>query len=303
MEEILNILDKTSVFIDKAKLVHGDKYNYSKIAYINAKTKIDIMCPNHDVFNQTPDSHLRGRGCPMCANNQKTTIIDFINKGNIIHKEKYDYTLVNYINARVNIEIICPEHGIFKQVPQHHLKGIGCPKCGSIKTSDKQRSNNHDFIIKAKKLHLNKYDYSLVDYITNHTKIKIICLKHGIFEQRPNDHLNEYGCPLCSESKGETKIRKYLIDNNILFIKQKRFNDCKNKNPLPFDFYLPSNNLCIEYNGVQHYRPVECFGGEKYFKIQRKNDNIKLKYCKDNNIVLEIIKYNDDIISKLNKIA
>jgi very-short-patch-repair endonuclease len=161
---------------------------------------------------------------------------------------------------------------------------------------------NKLFIEQCNIIHNNFYDYSLVNYINNKTKIKIICKEHGIFEQRPDDHLKNHGCPICKESKGEKEIRNYLINNNIRFESQKKFKKCRYLKPLPFDFYLPDYNLCIEYDGEQHFMLKEFWGGQKEFeKIQRK-DKIKNIFCEKENISLIRIKYDDNIIDKLSKI-
>ena len=98
------------------------------------------------------------------------------------------------------------------------------------------------------------YDYCDVKYVNAISKVEIICDKHGTFNQTPNNHLSGKGCPICRMSHGETQIRNYLSDRNIDFEIQFRFKDCRNKLPLPFDFYLPKHNLCIEYDGEQHFR-------------------------------------------------
>jgi hypothetical protein len=113
-------------------------------------------------------------------------------------------------------------------------------------------------------------------------------------------HLSGKGCSICNESKGEKLIYNFLVNNNIKFVKQKRFLDCKNVHTLPFDFYLPDYNVCIEYNGEQHYNPVKYFGGIKSFNLQKINDNIKSNYCLQNNIKLIIINKNNE--KKINKL-
>ena len=157
------------------------------------------------------------------------------------------------------------------------------------------------FIEKSKKIHNSKYDYSLVKYVNNTTKVKIICPVHGVFEQTPASHLNGSECPHDNNSYGETKIFNILKNKNLCFETQKRFKDCKDKRTLPFDFYLPDYNLCIEYDGRQHFESVEIFGGEQNFQIQQKHDKIKNNFCKENNIDLLRIKYTDDIEEKLNE--
>ena len=155
------------------------------------------------------------------------------------------------------------------------------------------------FIEKAINKHGNKYDYSLVEYRNNSEKIDIICPIHNRFKQIPNNHLNGNGCPLCKESKGERKIRLFLKENNINFIPQYKFNDCKNILSLPFDFYLPEHNICVEYNGRQHYEPIKLWGGINNLIEIKKRDKIKMEYCKNNNIPLIIIKYNSKNLNKL----
>jgi len=141
-----------------------------------------------------------------------------------------------------------------------------------------------------------------VCFTFRYIKIKIICKKHGIFEQTPDNHINKKtGCPICNESKGEKEIRIILNNLNIKYIKQKTFNNCKNKRKLPFDFYLTDYNLCIEFDGIQHFKSIEYFGGEKVLKETQKRDLIKNNYCKENNIKLLRIKYNENILKKLKK--
>ncbi len=285
-----------NIFIEKANIIHNNKYDYSLIEYKNALTKIKIICPTHGVFEQRPNNHInRKHGCPNCSINRKITQKEFINKANKIHNDKYDYSLVEYVNAKSKIKIICPIHGVFEQIASSHTdQKTGCSIC-----SKKHNYSDFEFINKANIIHNDKYDYSLVEYKNNYTKIKIICPIHGEFKQTPTNHLNGKGCLLCGESKGENKIRLFLNKNNIKFIPQHKFPHCKYKKKLPFDFYLPEHNMCIEYNGLQHYKPISWFGGEDGFIKQQIRDKIKMEYCQNNNIPLIIVKYNDDIVNKL----
>lgn len=275
-------------FIQKAKLIHDNKYNYSKVNYINSRTKVEIICPIHGSFWQVPSDHLRKRGCKKCIN---FTNSQFIEKSNQIHNNFYNYSKVKYVNAKTKVIIICPVHGIFEQEAHGHLQGNGCPICAHEKTSNSQKLTTEDFIQKAKLVHGDKYDYSKVEYINSQTKITIICPTHGEFKQVPSEHLRYGSCPKCRSSKGEIKIRQWLLSNNINFNEQHRFENCKNKKPLPFDFYLPDHNLCLEFDGVQHYKPRNSWGGEDTFKQTQQNDQIKTKYCEDNNIILLRIPY------------
>ena len=285
-------LNKES-FIEKAKIVHGDYYDYSLVEYVNSRTKIKIICPIHGNFEQISNNHLRGSGCNVCNNNNYKAKNSFYSKVNEIHGDKYNYSLVNYINNLIKIKIICPIHGEFEQTPMGHLNGNGCSLCGN------KNLNNKSFIERALLKHGNKYDYSLVDYKNNKTKISILCPIHGIFEQKAEHHLNGAGCPVCKESRGEREIKQILNDNLIVFIPQKRFSECRDKKPLPFDFYLPDYNTCIEFNGRQHYEPVKYWGGVENFKKQQKRDKIKKEYCENKNILLIIINDIKEIKNKL----
>jgi very-short-patch-repair endonuclease len=281
-----------NIFIKKSNAVHDNKYDYSLVEYINNETKIIIICNKHGEFKQRPIDHYRGNGCPMCSGNKIKTTDDFIKKAKLIHGNKFDYSLANYVNKRTKIKIICPKHGVFEQTPNNHY---GCDACDLCRIEN-SRTTLDDFISKCKLIHNNKYDYSLVKYINSNTKIKIMCPVHGIFEQQPSNHLNlKNGCPFCKESVGEKIIEKCLKFKQISFTKNKKFYNCKNKRCLPFDFYLPDHNICIEHDGVQHFKSINFFGGDKSLKSQQKRDKIKTEYCLNNNILLIRIAYDQDI--------
>lgn len=188
----------TAEFIVQAQIVHHEDFDYSKVNYKRARTKVIIghkICGTY--FSQTPDHHLHGNGCPKCAKNCPKTHKQYIEKASKIHNNKYKY-LGQYINMKTPIEIECPNHGIFTQDPNSHLNGSGCPICSTIIQSDKQRKTLDQFIEEAHKIHHNKYDYSLFVYIGAHTISIIICPKHGSFLQEANNHIRGHGCPLCS---------------------------------------------------------------------------------------------------------
>lgn len=282
--------------IIKANEIHNNKYDYSLVNYENKKKPVEIICPIHGVFKQSMDNHLDNKGCKLCGygkiKNIKTkTNTQFINESIKVHGNKYDYSLCNYVNSYLNVEIICPIHGIFKQRPIVHLKGCECPKCGYKNASESKTSNTKEFIKKSNIIHNGLYNYNLVNYKNSKNKVNIICDKHGIFQQSPNSHLNGGGCPKCSTSRGELKVEKNLIDNDVVYYTQKTFDGCLDKGKLKFDFFLPDYNMCIEYDGKQHFEPVEQFGGLSDFKDRIRKDKIKNKYCKDNNIELLRIPY------------
>lgn len=287
-------LTKTQKFIEKAKSIHGDRYDYSLVEYIKANEKVIIICSKHGLFNQTPSHHhSMKQGCPKCAGVGKTTD-DYIEKAKLTHGDKYDYSDTRYLDSQNKVEILCKEHGYFKQKPNDHLKGIGCLKCAGY------NKTTQDFILEANNIHGNKYNYLKVNYINNKIKIKIICPKHGIFIQTPNSHLNGSGCYKCNLSKGEKQVENYLKSNRIKYINQYKFKNCKDIRVLPFDFYLPELNICIEYHGIQHYEPVGIFGGENEFKGIIKRDKIKKEFCIQNEILyIELNKNNIDEIQTI----
>ena len=144
-------------------------------------------------------------------------------------------------------------------------------------------------------IHNNKYNYFLVNYKNAKSKVKIICPIHGEFNQTPDAHLSGKNCSHCNSSKGELIVKELLETKNVKFKQQKRFKDCKDIRPLPFDFYLIDYNICIEYDGEQHFKPIKIFKGNKGFKECQKRDKIKTEYCKNNNIPLLRISYNEDV--------
>lgn len=232
-------------FIIKAKQIHGDKYDYSKINYINANSKVIIICPIHKEFEQMPNAHLFSSGCLKCSIiDRAMKIEDFIIKSNEKHYFKYDYSKINYVNNYTKVNIICNFHKekyTFSQRPGMHLAGQGCPKCAStLKTTDL-------FIEQANFIHNKKYNYSESIYTNSDTKIKILCPNHNEFYQRPDAHLRGAGCPNCNYviSKGETQWLdslniKHLQRNITIKTKKRRYSIDG------FDF---KTNTIYEFNG------------------------------------------------------
>lgn len=193
----------TEEFIARAREVHGHRYDYSLVEYEGANTKVKIICPEHGVFEQTPNNHTSMKaGCPQCTAEQKRlTTEEFITRAREVHGDKYDHSLVEYVNWCTPVKIICPIHGVFEQTPGNHVHGKGCPQCARKQSSEQKRLGAEDFITRAREVHGDRYDYSLVVYINNFTRIKIICPEHGVFEQRPAMHLHKkHGCPQCSQT-------------------------------------------------------------------------------------------------------
>lgn len=283
-------------FIKKSIELHKNGYDeaiydYSNVNYINNSTKVCIICHKHGEFWQLPSNHLQGKGCQKCARernimSKKTTKEEFIKKAKAKHGDKYSYLKSDYVNNLTEICIICPIHGEFWQIPKVHLKGCGCPYCGHESSSSKKRKELRDFIFEANIVHQNKYDYSQIKIMNNcKIKVPIVCPNHGIFYQSFSEHLKGKGCPLCHQSKLERLIKLKLEEYNIDFEEQKQFLWLKtSKGKMRVDFYLPKYNTIIECQGIQHFKQVSRFGGEKSLKEQIERDKLKKRLCEENNV-------------------
>ena len=284
----------TEEFIRRAKAIHGDKYDYSKTKYVNKVTKVTITCPIHGDFEQKAEDHYRGSGCQKCwfdehTEKQTYTWNDFLLMAREKHGWKYDYSKSEWIDYTTPILIVCPKHGEFWQRPDVHIKSMGCPKCGREKANLSESFTKDAFINKAIETHNNKYDYSLVEYKDYHTKVKIICPTHGIFEQTPTSHANGQGCPKCL-LKSQTKLWNKMKKRYPGFFNEWEYSpEWLNKQRLD----IADKNLCIaiEFDGIQHYEPVKCFGGEERFQWQQEQDRKKEICCKENKWTLLRLRY------------
>ena len=211
-------------FIEKATLVHGDKYDYSKVDYKNNNTKVIIICKEHGEFYQIPSSHFRGIGCAKCVGKAKSNTEEFIKNALLVHGNKYDYSKVNYKNRNTKVIIICKTHGEFTQNSYNHLTGQGCNKCSYILRANKNKTTVDEFIKKSKIIHDDKYDYSKVDYKNSDTKINIICKIHGEFLQTPSSHLQRYGCAKCA---GKAKSNTEEFIKNALLVHGNKYDYSK----------------------------------------------------------------------------
>lgn len=302
----------TPDFIELSRNVHGDFYDYSNVVYVNNREKVKIICPEHGAFLITPANHLRKRGCSKCANKKKCKELkSFTEEASKTHGKKYDYSLSKYKNGSTKTKILCHNHGMFLQTPHSHLSGHGCSKCRDEIVKNTHTQTIDDFILRATQTHGKRYDYSQVVYNGCEEKVKIICKKHGEFLQAPNNHINsKQGCPKCCLSKGEEKVRLFLETNRLEYSYQKMFDGCRNPKTgclLKFDFFVPRQNVLIEYDGEQHYQSTPRL--QKYKFTQKDvdqikyRDNIKSTFSSENGIKLIRISYLektqiDDILRK-----
>jgi hypothetical protein len=279
-------------FIIKSISVHGTVYDYSECEYKTAREKVVIICKVcGNKFLQTPDNHIHGQGCPKCGVARsiikRTSKIDnFIQQANEVHKNKYDYSKVCYVNNNTPVIIICPIHGEFNQQPSNHLMGWECKKCGTSRTTKIQTKDQEDFIDECNLIHNNKYDYSLTKYVGGDHKIVIICPKHGNFSQFANNHRQGRGCAKCTSRVSKMEI-EWL---DVLKVPQEyrqtflRINDKK----LFADAFDPQTNTVYEFYGdvwhgnpkiydlnKKHYLTGKTYG-ELYQKTLDKEQLIKL---------------------------
>lgn len=281
----------TEKFIEDAKRIHGSKYDYSKTKYISSNYHVCIICPKHGEFWQDPNNHINGANCPKCSSEKiremsSFSTEEFILNAKAIHGDKYDYSLVEYNGANKPVCIICPEHGEFWQVANNHVRGADCIKCAYKNNAEKLSKTFDDFIERAKEVHGEKYDYSLAAdvYRRRLDRIPIICPNHGVFYQVAMQHLCGSGCPICTESQLERKVRLFLERHNINYENEKTFKWLKHNGSLWLDFYLPDYKVAIECQGLQHFEPVEIFGGENGFREWVELDKQKLKLCDSHGI-------------------
>lgn len=256
--------------------------------YVNNSTKLDIQCPHGHIFHPNFCNFKKGSRCPVC-NNKKHTY-EYVKK--YIEEQGYELISKEYINNVTKIEVKC-QHGHIYKVRFRDFKNRNerCPICNK----NSERLKYEDV-----KNYIESQGYELISdtYINNCTKLKIKCPNGHIFFAKYNNFKDSNTrCSICSSnSKGEDKIKKYLETQKIKFYQQYRFEDCRDKRTLPFDFYLPNYNICIEYDGVQHFEPQDFAGkGENWAEQQllstKNKDEIKSNYCKNNNIKLIRISY------------
>jgi very-short-patch-repair endonuclease len=265
-------------FIKKAKAIHNNKYDYSLVEYVNCSTPIKIILDGV-IYNQKPVNHLLGY-CPEKFVSKMNTE-NFIKLANLRFGQKYDYSLTNYQDRYKKVKIIL-DGVIYYQTPDDHLRG-SCPENKILKKT------TEEFIKESKKIHGDfTYDYSLVEYVDKKTKVKII-YEGEIYNILPRYHL-KYGI-IVNKSRGETIIKKLLSKENIKFHQQYSFFNCRGIKRLRFDFYLPDQNVCIEFDGIQHYESIEYFGGKSSFEEQKRKDEIKNDFCLNQKINLIRIPY------------
>ena len=281
----------TEQFIKEAEEVWGKgKYDYSLTEYKGSLKYVKIIYQGI-IFVQSAIGHLRS--APELNMNRDWFIKRARDKWG---DDRYDYSLVEYKDCKTKVKIIYNKTGeIFEQCPSNHL--YSAPENIVLAV----RKTTEQFIKESNEVHECKYTYEKTEYVKNNVKVIITCPLHGDFPQRAQAHIQGAGCPTCRESKGEKKIAKYLDKIDVSYYRQHRFGDCRNIRQLPFDFYLPKYRTVIEFDGEQHYRPIDYFGGLDSYNRLKEHDGIKNDYCEENYIDLIRIRFDqiDDIFDIL----
>ena len=257
--------------------------------YTNSNAKIEVECKlcGHKWLVRAADI-LFGHGCPECSYRAKSkTQHQYISE---LAKVNSNITVIGeYINCYTKIKHLCLKCGHeWMAKPYSILQGNNCPQCST------RRKSHEQYVLE---LSIKNPDIKIIgEYINANTKIHHRCILCGYeWMVKPNHLLHGLGCPSCKETSGEQLVKQWLIMNDVKYEYQKYFSDCKNMRMLPFDFYLPDYNCCIEYDGAQHFRVVDLWGGEEYLSKRQHNDRIKNRYCEENNIHLIRIRYDEDV--------
>lgn len=257
------------------------------IDFKGKKSRILISCGEHKPYEVIFDNFTRGKRCPYCSGLKKLTYDEVK-----IYIESFGYKLISseYLNNRTKLDMICEKGHNISMRFDNFKSGKRCSYCSN---NVKLTQSQVDKLITSSNYKL------LSEYKSMHEPIVIQCDNGHIYKTSLNSFKNNgCRCPICTKSKGEIKISSILNRYNIEYIQQYTFDDCKNINTLPFDFYIQSKNICIEYDGVHHFEPTDFAGkGEKWAKEQFEKtiyrDSLKNDYCKNNNIKLIRIPYWD----------
>ncbi len=291
-------------YISRLISTHAGRYDYTLLPNsLTTNTRVPIVCKDHGVFYQTLGSHLQGTGCPECnwADKKKRTLTKLLTQAREIHGDQYDYSKTTYTDRNAPSVITCKKHGDFMMRLWSHVTGPDkCPLCGSGK-----KRTTDQFITLAREVHGDRYDYSEANYTNATTKTTIICSVHGPFQQTPDMHCfsDSQGCPQCKSSKGEQRIYQTLKQMGVEdFVCEKTFKGCTNPstgNQLRYDFWLPSHNLLIEYDGHAHFHPVN-FSGQlsesvvtDRLKLTQQLDQIKTTFAETHGIRILRIPYTE----------
>jgi len=296
-EENRKIMRKKSI-----EIYGKEFYNYDDSVYIDGDTPMEIVCPDHGKFKTKPNRHFRKNdnrcGCKGCSSDKIADALtmtqeDFIRRGISQFGDKIDYSLLKYLGIKEKVELLCNDcnASFFVRPDQFFTSKCGCPTCSCKITGQERRRTTEEYISLATAKHGGYYRYPNLVYVLSQEDVEIECPIHGPFWQAAGTHLRGHGCPFCKSSRGESLINDLLTEMGLSHKPQATFDGCVHNVKLRYDFYLPDHNICIEYDGIQHFKSMENWGGDATFNDRKIKDAIKTKYCADNNIPLIRIRY------------
>lgn len=267
----------TKQFVEKATAVHGHLYDYSRVHYKKNSINVEIGCPKHGYFWQTPASHIKQTaGCPECANirigrSRARSQGDFIEAAQAVHGLTYDYTDAKYVQQYQRVDILCHRHGMFSQLPKVHLKGAGCPKCADERGSQKLKQRNaKSFQQRAQAVHGDLYGYKHVEYLGYKKDVVLTCKIHGYFSLKPVKHLQGQGCPTCSSSKMYSEKACDWLDyvakqENILIVHARNGQEWRVPGTnYKADGYCATTNTVYEFYGDFWHGNLDRYPADKY---------------------------------------
>ena len=287
--------------IDDFKNKHGDKFDYSRVLYVNIDTPVEIICPRHGLFKSTPYRHMKSKhGCLKCGIKNYITLDELKVKCFEVHGYKFLYDFKNLERDRT-IKVTCEKHNNSFNIKWfNHIKQEygGCNFCLNEFRNSLYKSDTSSVLQRMSEIHKGIYDYSKVGEIVNlHHKISIICKKHGVFEQSANSHLQGHRCKSCANMEWSSKAEKHLMD----FIVSKGIEVIPNHRPTwlkgkELDLYIPSLNLAIEYNGIAYHHTNDGDDSD-FLKCTKKSSSYhynKFIVCKKNNVnLIHIFEFED----------
>lgn len=287
-------------FINEMKVKHPNLEILNE--YFNSSTRIKYYCKKCGLYWEAKASKLSlGRGCPRCAGNKRKTHEEYVKE---VAKINPNIEVISeYVSTAQKVTFKCKKCGCeWTTCPGNVLKGKGCYWCGKKSMGLKMRKSDDEFKQDIKRKNPE------IEVIGTYTKdkVKVLCRCSRCSNEWyafPSSLQGGHGCPYCKSSNGERAVRTFLHDNNIEYISQYKFDDLVGLNGglLSYDFYLPQYNILIEYQGKQHKMPIEHFGGQETFKIQKEHDKRKRNYAFKHHIKLIEIWYYEDVYDKLTK--
>ncbi len=247
-------------FLARAKAVHGDnRYDLSRVNYVDTKSKVEVVCPKHGSWLSTPGNFLYGYGCPKCGHEKvidgmRLTQEEFLARVKSVHKDKFNFSRVRYVSFTDKVEVICPVHGPWRTLPGNLLRGCGCPKCKAEKASERLFLTQEEFESRISAMFGEKADFSSAVYSGTKARVTMRCTEHDIEFEAPADSLfaGAWGCPSCinnGKSKGEESVAEYIESLGVKVERGRR----DVIPPKEIDIFIPAKNLAIEYNGVYYH--------------------------------------------------